>query len=106
MTKRDTFILMDCDTPPYTDTPHVLSGFILFKKSDFTIQFVDEWLAYVQDERIISDNPNQCGYPNYPEFIEHRHDESIFSLLIKKHGLRPSRQLNKNHYNIRGKKFI
>ena len=25
--------------------------------------------------------------PNYPGFNEHRHDQSIFSLLTKKHGL-------------------
>ena len=44
-TKRDTFILMDCDTPPYTDTIQMLAALLLLRKSDFTIQFVDRMVS-------------------------------------------------------------
>jgi hypothetical protein len=40
------------------------------------------WLTYCKDERIITDIPNTCGYGNYPGFIEHRHDQSILSILV------------------------
>jgi hypothetical protein len=86
-TKRDVFILMDCDSPKYSDSNQRLSSFSLWKKSIFTINFINEFLHYAQDERLITDLKNQCGYPNYPEFKEHRHDQSIFSLLSKKHNL-------------------
>lgn len=86
-TKGDAFILMNCDNNKYSESSQRLSGFSLWKKSRFTIDFINEFLCFAQDERIITDLENQCGYPNYPEFMEHRHDQSIFSLLTKKYNL-------------------
>jgi hypothetical protein len=86
-TKRDVFILMDCDSPEYTDTPQRLASFSLWRKSGFTERFVRELLHFAQDERLITDMANTMGSPNYPGFVDHRHDQSIFSLLTKIHGL-------------------
>jgi hypothetical protein len=86
-TKRDAFILMDCDSTTYSESNQRLASFNLWRKTPFTIGFINEYLFYAQDERIITDLENQCGYANYPEFNEHRHDQSIFSLLTKKYGL-------------------
>ncbi len=86
-TKRDAFILMNCDEPKYTDTPQLGATFCVFRKCAESIQFVEEWLNYIQDARISTDLPNQLGLPNYPEFIENRHDQTILSLLAKKHNL-------------------
>lgn len=86
-TKRDAFILMDCDKPDYSESKQRLGGFILFRKSEFTMDFMRDFLRYSQDERIITDSENQLGYPNYPYFRENRHDQSIFSLLTKKYNL-------------------
>lgn len=86
-TKRDAFILMDSDSPEYSDSKQRLACFSLWKKSKFTMDFICEFLYFAQDERIITDLENQCGHSNYPEFEEHRHDQSIFSLLTKKYGL-------------------
>lgn len=86
-TKRDAFILMDCDTPAYSHTQQRIGGVHLWRRSAFTLRFVAEWLRYTEDRRIITDMPNQYGQPNYPDFREHRHDQSILSLLTKKYGL-------------------
>jgi hypothetical protein len=86
-TKRDAFILMNLDSKKYTDTTQRGPGFILFKKSKFSIKFFKEFLNYAQDERIITDAPSKLG-PDYPGFIENRHDQSIFSLLSKKYNLK------------------
>lgn len=86
-TKRDAFVLMDCDSIKYSESNQRLSGFSLWRKSSFTINLINEFLYFAQDERIITDLENQCGYPNYPGFKEHRHDQSIFSLLTKKYNL-------------------
>jgi len=83
--KRDAFKLMECDSPKYTNSKQRLGGFSLWRKSEFTINFVNQYLSYAQDERLITDLENQCGDPNYPEFREHRHDQSILSLLTKKY---------------------
>lgn len=87
-TKRDAFILMGCDSYEFTDTRQRSASFILVKKSDFVIKFFNEFLMYAQDPRIITDKINQIGKSNYPGFISHRHDQSIFSLLTKKYRLK------------------
>lgn len=108
-TKRDAFKLMDCDSAKYTNSKQRLGGFSLWKKSAYTMNFVDEYLGYAQDERIITDALNQCGHPNYPEFEEHRHDQSILSLLSKKHDLvayrDPSQWGNKSKSSYQNSKY-
>ena len=86
-TKRDAFILMGMDDLDFPDEFQIAATFILFQKSQFAINFVAEWLHYAQDERILTDIPNQMGKPNYPGFTDHRHDQSILDLLVVKHGL-------------------
>ena len=49
--------------------------------------FVTQWLAYAQDSRAITDDANALGAPNYKDFHENRHDQSILSLLAKKWNL-------------------
>jgi len=93
-TKRDAFQIMDCDSPAFTDSPQFLSGYTLWRKSDTSIDFAREWLECMQDERLSTDLPNQLGQPNYPGFIEHRHDQSVFSLLMKQRGYEGYRPLH------------
>ncbi len=85
--KRDAFILMDCDSERFADTPQFIASHILFKKTPNTVALVDEYLKYAQDPRIITDIPNQMGKENYPGFRENRHDQTIWSLLCKKKGI-------------------
>ena len=83
-TKRDCFHYMDADGPPYTDQPQILASYIVCGKNRYSMNFVAEWLRYAQDERILTDMRNQCGLPNYPDFVDHRHDQSILSLHGRK----------------------
>ena len=86
-TKRDCFVLMDCDQPPYRDTPQIRTGFSAWRRTPFAMAFVEEWLRLVQDERLATDLPSRCGLPEHPTFREHRHDQSVLSLLCKKRGV-------------------
>lgn len=90
-TKRDAFILMDCDEEKYYNSPQRIATFIFLKKSANSIAFVDEWLEYMQDPRIVTDMPNQLGKENYEGFKENRHDQTVLSLLTKKHDIKPFR---------------
>ena len=90
-TKRDTFVLMNADTPEYTDTFQRLATYVIFRKCSETDAFVDEWLKYCLDYRIITDEKNKMGKDNYPEFVAHRNDQSVFSLLAKKRGFKEYR---------------
>jgi hypothetical protein len=87
-TKKELFINMDCDNDKYTNSNQIMATFHLIKKSDFSIQFYKEYLEYGCNDINITDkfdgNTTQDN-----EFIEHRHDQSIFSLMYKKYMLRP-----------------
>lgn len=86
-TKRDAFVLMDCDNRGFEKLPQRLASFMVARKSANSIQFFKEYLHYCCNPQILTDLENICGLPNYPGFKDHRHDQSIFSLLTKKHGL-------------------
>lgn len=90
-TKRDVFVCMGCDEKRYADTNQRMATMVIIKKTIISIQFVDEWLCYCQQEDIITDAHNHMGKSNYREFIENRHDQSIFSLLSKKYGIKAYR---------------
>ena len=82
--KRDCFILMDCDNERYWKSLQVDAAFNMYRKSKEAIHFLEEWLRYGSDERIITDLPNTCGKENLPDYIEHRWDQAILSLLAHK----------------------
>ena len=91
-TKRDAFVLMNCDSARFTDTWQVESGYSLWRRSRFSLALAAEWSSLVQDESLVTDAPSRCGTEEYPEFREHRHDQSVWSLLCKKHGVALHRQ--------------
>jgi len=85
-TKADAFVLTGTyeDEARYANTTIRLSSFILARKSDSALQFIEMWLVYSQDERALTDDANTLGKSNFDGFYDHRHDQSIFSLLTKK----------------------
>jgi len=86
-TKRDLLLAMDCDKPQFLNTASMRGGLSLWKGgSSYALKFLDEWISYCENEHLLTDIPSKV--PNYPEFRAHQHDQSIFSLLVKKHGLR------------------
>ena len=57
---------------------------MLLEKNCMSLQFIMEWLAYASDSQLITDVENMLGKENLAGFREHRHDQSILSLLAKK----------------------
>lgn len=80
-TKRETFKLMD-----FSDysTNQILANYILIKKSKFSIRFVRNWLNYMEDERISSPDHFCLGIDEFDDFVAHREDQSILSILARK----------------------
>ena len=101
-TKRDAFILTGCDEEKYANTPQSIGGYMVCKKAPEVEDFFQEVLSYAQDIRVISDRPNVMGKKNYPDFIDHRHDQSVISLISKKRGIKKFRDPSQygiiNHY--------
>lgn len=94
-TKRDAFILLGVDAPFYAETGQFNAAFQIYRKTKFTEFFLGEYVYYAQDKRIITDDENVMGVSNYEGFRDHRHDQSILSLLTKKYG-----QVNANKTNL------
>jgi hypothetical protein len=86
-TKMDVFHALNMEWAIHACTPQSWGGFLLLRKSFDSISFIAKWLTYCEDYRLISDLPSPG---NMPEFIEHRHDQSILSLLAKKHNIKNS----------------
>ncbi len=89
--KRDAFVLLDCDKPEFTESPQRCATYFLLRKSDRSVKFINEWLEFAQDRRIITNEPNVMGLDNYDGFVENRHDQTVLSLLSKKLGIQPYR---------------
>ncbi len=87
-TKGDCFFAInDIDNIyQFSEKNQILASYIFFRKNDFCINFVKKWLYYSMQEHILTDIPN-LFIPNCLEFCEHRHDQSIFSLLCYKYNI-------------------
>ena len=68
------------------DAPQIMAGVILFRKSQQAIDFVCKWLKIMTENFALIDD-SASHSPNLPEFIEHRHDQSAFSILCRIHGV-------------------
>lgn len=83
-TKRDVFIEMGCDNFDYTESLQRAAGAMVIKNTSENRKIVAEWLKCAQNTHWITDEAN-CFEENYKEFVDHRHDQSIFSLICKKY---------------------
>jgi hypothetical protein len=61
---------------------------IFFRVSDYSRQFVAEWLKWCLFEggRLIDDSPSRA--PNHPEFRENRHDQAILTTMAYREGIK------------------
>lgn len=82
--KRDCFILTNCNETKYWDVPMTNGAISLWVKNNENIEFLNQWQRYLRDPRIVTDDPNMCGWSNFPEFKDHRHDQAVLSLLAAK----------------------
>ncbi len=75
-------------------------GVVFVRKCSRAIEIVKEWLAvYERDFSLADDSPSRLE--NLPGFLEHRHDQSIISLLCKKHAA-PTVSSYEYWYPLRG----
>ena len=84
-TKKDLFLKLQMNESTYSDTVQRQGGTNMFYVCDETRKLVNEWYDISCIYHLLDDS--RSVNPNYPGFREHRHDQSIFSLLTKKHGL-------------------
>ena len=79
-TKRDCFILMDCDKPEYWSARQLEAGTLGFIKNPENIEFVKIWRDWCEQEQVIAETPSTLG-KNLPGYKAHRCDQSILTNL-------------------------
>jgi hypothetical protein len=85
-TKADCFNLMEMNTPKHKTGKQVNASYQLYKKSNKSLDFLEKYSKFCQNENILTDIDNITG-ENEPEFKDHRHDQSVLSLLAIEHGI-------------------
>lgn len=70
------------DNKEITNTNTRCTTCMIIKKTDKTIRFVNDWLKVFYDNFNLADDTPYV-IKNLDGFIEHRHDQSIFSILSK-----------------------
>jgi hypothetical protein len=66
---------------PFRKSEQIWSGTVFFKNNSITKKFLKEWNEICSKANLIDDSLS-IG-KNSKEFIEHRHDQSVFSILCK-----------------------
>jgi hypothetical protein len=102
--KMDLIKKLDMLNDAFLNSPQHQAGAILFLVCDKTRELVNKWYEIGSDYHNIDDSPSIDQNLNC--FIEHRHDQSIFSLLTKKYNLYSSHSLHNCVSYIRNKSGI
>jgi hypothetical protein len=75
---------MQALNPPDEDrsSKQLMATTMIWKKTEHTSKFVKEWYATCSKHHLIDDTRDEN---EHPDFQDHRHDQSVFSLLVKKY---------------------
>jgi hypothetical protein len=87
-TKRECFVLMGCDEPAYWDHPQIQATYSVWQKSERAETLVDEWLNWCTTPGVLTDDVALPHVENFQDFVDHRHDQSVWTNLVIKHGIR------------------
>lgn len=88
-TKGDIFDYFQCrDNKDITDSKQIATGHIFIRKTPASVGLIKEWMeVWYQNFSLVDDSPSIS--PNFSEFIENRHDQSVFSVIYKLKGCKP-----------------
>ena len=85
-TKADAWKYFDIDdSSDFLKTEQIWSGTIFFKKNIYVKEILNNWKKACSVNSLIDDSSSIKK--NHPNFIEHRHDQSMFSLICKKENI-------------------
>lgn len=87
-TRRDCLMLMGCDTPEARNGLTLNAAYCIFHDTFKAREFLTEWLEWCLNEQAIGDVPSVLA-PEHPEFVDHRHDQSILTNLALLRGIMP-----------------
>jgi len=82
MNKMDTVCRLEMENHPEFLTEQIQATTFVMEKCDRTTAFVKEWYELCCSYHLINDVASVI--PNRPDYDDHRHEQSVMSLLIKK----------------------
>ncbi|MDD9886182.1 MAG: hypothetical protein OXU83_03345 [Gammaproteobacteria bacterium] len=85
-TKMDTILRLDPELQMVEQAQHEC-GVMLLKKTAATVKLAREWFAVCTENNYRYLDDSESVAPNDGNFREHRHDQSVATLLLVKHGL-------------------
>jgi len=79
--KMDVIETFNLNHPVFVENYEICwAGSIVIRKTDITRHIIQKWLNICCDERYITDIPSEISNSN--EYIEHRHDQSLLSVVL------------------------
>ncbi|MCI8344422.1 MAG: hypothetical protein HFJ42_00275 [Clostridia bacterium] len=101
-TKKKVFESMKCNGEKYENTNQIIGTYFIIKKTKFVEKIIDEWLELCCNNELITPSNNE---EEIKEFISHREDQSIFSLLCKKYNIEPYNDISQRFYFPKSYKY-
>ena len=83
--KQDLITRLGMQDHPSLEGRQRQSGILMILKNSTTYRIISEWYELGSDYHMIDDSPSV--EENHPSFKEHRHDQSLWSLLTKKYSV-------------------
>lgn len=85
-TKGVVFHALGMSMEVYGPQPMIAAGTILLQKRPHTVKLAGEFMRLSQNISLITDLDTSRAIPNHKQFTDHRHDQSIWTLLCYKYG--------------------
>jgi len=79
---------------PLLEQRQLMAGLLVISNQEVSHKLVNEWYDIMHNHpNLVDDSPSVI--PNNPEFIEHRHDQSVFTILAYKYkvGILPQKEV-------------
>ena len=83
-TKMDVFNYLGLNNDIYLNSKQLMATSFILKKNNHTEKLINEWYIISSIYNMIDDSNSLLK--NDDNYIDHRHDQSIFSLIRKKYG--------------------
>jgi hypothetical protein len=81
-TKGDCFFYLNKNNKnDFSEENQMQATYLFFRKCSYSVSFVEKWLENCLIPGLIEDTPN-IRMDNFKDFIDHRHDQAILSLMV------------------------
>lgn len=100
-TKPECFEKLNMNVDKIKYSNQIIATFFVIKVCEESKSFIKEWLELCCDHDLLSPSGSNTDltYNHGYNFVVHREDQSLFSLLCKKHGYKPHRDISQRAFS-------